>query len=181
MPITIGAKLPADFSAPVELLSDCHRRIETFLAVLARIAAQANGGQMTIEQGREWERALDYFRNAAPRHTADEEESLFPRLRRIDRGDVRSALSKMDELEGDHQRATEWHAFVERTGRRWLAERELSVADTELLRETLRSLQRLYEHHIAVEEEQIFPLAAAVLSGAEKADIGKEMRERRSR
>ena len=74
----------------------------------------------------------------------------------------------------------EWHAFVERTGRQWLADGELSAAATQLLRATLESLTRLYEHHIAMEEEQIFPLAAAVLSGAEKTEIGQEMEERRS-
>ncbi len=168
MPITIGAKLPGDFSTPLELLSDCHRRIERFLAVLATIAAQANGGTMTGEQRRAWQQALDYFRNSAPRHTADEEESLFPRLRRMDRADVTSALAEMDKLEDDHRRAMEWHAFVERTGRQWLAEGELSAADTELLKRALESLTRLYERHIAMEEEQIFPLAAAVLSGSRK-------------
>jgi hypothetical protein len=35
------------------------------------------------EQRGAFEAALRYFREAAPKHTADEEESLFPRLRRI--------------------------------------------------------------------------------------------------
>jgi Hemerythrin HHE cation binding domain len=83
MPITIGAKPSPDFSNPIELLIDCRRRIERFLAVLLTVAADAKGGPMTQQQSREWEQALDYFRNAAPRHRADEEESLFPRLRRL--------------------------------------------------------------------------------------------------
>jgi Hemerythrin HHE cation binding domain len=81
MPVTIGAKTSPDFSNPIDLLIDCHRRIERFLTVLVKVAEQAKGGLMTKEQSRECEQALDYFRNAAPRHTADEEESLFPRLR----------------------------------------------------------------------------------------------------
>lgn len=40
MPITIGAKPAGDFSNPIELLSDCHRRIERFLGVLATVARQ---------------------------------------------------------------------------------------------------------------------------------------------
>ena len=72
MPIKIGAKPSPDFSNPIELLIDCHRRIERFLAVLLKVAADAKGGAMTQQQRREWEQALDYFRNAAPRHQRPE-------------------------------------------------------------------------------------------------------------
>ena len=41
MPITIGAKPTGGFSNPIELLSDCHRRIERFLAVLVTVARHA--------------------------------------------------------------------------------------------------------------------------------------------
>src|SRR5437868_9766364 len=117
MPITIGAKPSPDFSNPIELLIDCHRRIERFLAVLIKLAAQAKGGPMTKEQSREWEQALDYFRNAAPRHTADEEESLFPRLRGVHHPEVEHALAEMQELEADHDQAAEWHGLVDQLGR----------------------------------------------------------------
>jgi hypothetical protein len=39
MPITIRAKPAGNFSNPLELLSDCHRRIERFLAVLVKLRA----------------------------------------------------------------------------------------------------------------------------------------------
>lgn len=179
MPIQIGAKLPGDFSTPLELLSDCHRRIERFLAVLRTIAAQAHAREMTDEERRQWQQALDYFRNAAPRHTADEEESLFPRLRRMRRTDVTSALTEMSALEDDHRLAAEWHETVERTGRAWLANGRLDRADAERLNQALARLSELYQQHIAIEEQQIFPLAAAALSTADRADIGREMAERR--
>ena len=38
---------------------------------------------MTEETRVALESALRYFREAAPKHTADEEESLFPRLRQM--------------------------------------------------------------------------------------------------
>jgi hypothetical protein len=66
MPITIGAKPSPDFSNPIELLIDCHRGIERFLAALLKVCPDANGGPMTEQQSREWEQALDYFRKAAP-------------------------------------------------------------------------------------------------------------------
>jgi hemerythrin-like domain-containing protein len=179
MPITIGAKPAAAFSNPVELLSDCHRRIERFLAVLANIARQAHGAPMTEEQRDEWLRALDYFRNAAPRHTADEEESLFPGLRQIEHAQVRAALVKIEALENDHEQAAEWHEEVDRLGRRWLVNAKLKEGDAERLTETLKRLSDLYAHHIKIEDESVFPLAEVVLSHTEKAHIGIEMAQRR--
>jgi hypothetical protein len=45
--------------------------------------------------------ALTYFRNAAPKHTSDEEESLFPRLRASE-----AAIECLERLESDHQTAS---------------------------------------------------------------------------
>ena len=179
MPITIGAKPAGDFSNPIELLSDCHRRIERFLGVLVMVARQADGGPMNEQQRDEWVRALDYFRNAAPRHTADEEESLFPRLRQIDLPQIREALVKMQQLESDHVQAAEWHDQVERLGRHWLANGELTREETMFIGDALARLSELYETHIALEDQSVFPLAAAVLSASERAGMGIEMAERR--
>jgi hemerythrin-like domain-containing protein len=179
MPITIGAKAAGDFSNPIELLSDCHRRIERFLRVLVTVAQQAQGGPMTRQQQQEWVRALDYFRNAAPRHTADEEESLFPRLRQIDLPQIREALVNMQQLEGDHLQAAEWHDRVEELGRRWLAEGRLTPQETASISDALTCLSKLYERHIALEDQSVFPLAASVLPHSEKAGMGVEMAQRR--
>jgi hemerythrin-like domain-containing protein len=179
MPITIGAKPAGDFSNPMELLSDCHRRIERFLGVLVTITRQAQDGLMTGQQKEEWLRALEYFRNAAPRHTADEEESLFPRLRQIEQPQIKDALVKMQELEEDHEQANEWHAEVDHLGRRWLADTTLTRQEAEHLAEVLAWLTELYGRHLALEDESVFPLAAAVLPQNEKARIGVEMAQRR--
>lgn len=179
MPITIGAKPAGDFSNPIELLSDCHRRIERFLGVLATVARQARGDPMTQQQRDEWVRALDYFRNAAPRHTADEEESLFPRLRQIDLPQIREALVKMQQLESDHVQAAEWHDQVEQLGRRWLANGRLTREEVAAISDALARLSDLYEGHIALEDQSVFPLAAAVLPRSEKAGMGIEMAQRR--
>jgi hemerythrin-like domain-containing protein len=179
MPITIGAKPSPDFSNPIELLVDCHRRIERFLAVLLKVAADAKGGPMTRQQSREWEQALDYFRNAAPRHTADEEESLFPRLRRLCQPEVGHALAEMRELEADHEQANEWHALVDHLGGKWLSDTLLAISDFERLNQTLFNLSELYSRHIALEDNSLFPVSAAALASTETAEIGNEMAHRR--
>ena len=40
MPITIGAKRESDFTDPVGMLGDCHRRIERFLNVQVTLATR---------------------------------------------------------------------------------------------------------------------------------------------
>jgi hypothetical protein len=76
--IVIGAKRESDFTDPIGMLGDCHRRIERFLDVLVRVAEQAHGEALNEEQRGALDTALHYFRDAAPKHTADEKESRFP-------------------------------------------------------------------------------------------------------
>ena len=90
MPVSIGATQESNFANPIGLLTDCHRRIERFLGVLVRVAAEARGGPLNAEHRQAMETALSYFHRAAPLHTADEEEDLFPELRRVDRPDHRA-------------------------------------------------------------------------------------------
>ena len=42
MPIVIGAKRESNFTDPIGMLGDCHRRIEMFLNVLVRVAETAH-------------------------------------------------------------------------------------------------------------------------------------------
>src|SRR4051794_30617719 len=127
MPIQIGAKPDSNFDDPLGLLTDCHRRIEHFLRVLRTVAEDAAGREFNDEQRKALETALRYFREAAPRHTADEEQSLFPRLRAHGGG---AELEKVEALENDHEWADVRHARVDQLGRQWLAEGRLSAPET---------------------------------------------------
>ncbi len=81
MPVVIGAPRERGFDQPLGVLSDCHRRVEKFLAILEAIAATDPTRELDPGERASLCLALDYFRDSAPKHTADEEESLFPRLR----------------------------------------------------------------------------------------------------
>ena len=180
MPIAIGAKPDHDFSEPLGMLSDCHRRIERFLAVMQEVSDRSEDGRLTDESREPFERALEYFRTGAPRHTADEEESLFPRLRRLNAPESGSLLVQIERLESEHTRAQALHAAVEEIGARWLADSVLVPQERAMLAHTLEELGRLYAAHIALEDEQVFPLAGRILPGDEKRQIGIEMAARRS-
>ena len=179
MPIQIGQPPGHHFDEPLGLLSDCHRRIEHFLRVLVLVDAELAGGSPTPAQRSALEASLRYFTIAAPTHTADEEESLFPRLR--DSGDPAavSAMTLVDRLEHDHDEADVHHAAVAVLVQRWLAEGGLRRSDATELRERLAQLQMLYQRHIKVEDQELFPAAARVLDKAQLREIGREMAARR--
>lgn len=179
MPVALGAAPDHDFDQPLGLLSDCHRRVEHFLDVLLRVVDDAQGGPLSQAHRDALETALAYFAVAAKRHTADEEVSLFPRMRRSHDPEVRAALARIDALEADHEKAAQAHAEVEHWCRRWLDNGPLAPPELRRLQGILRDLRATYAAHIAIEDHEVFPLAGKVLDARELAAVGQEMAQRR--
>ena len=179
MAIQIGQKPSPTFAQPLELLSDCHRRVESFLSALLLVCEQAQGGGLTLPQREALETALRYFREAAPKHTADEEDSLFPRIRELNDPDLQPLLAKIDALEADHQTARTEHDLVESLGHQWLLHGTLDHKETRRLAESLQKLHSIYEQHILIEDNEIFPLAAQRVPREQLAEVGREMARRR--
>ncbi len=178
MPVQIGAK-SSSFSDPTGLLFDCHRRIEMFLKALQSVA-DLGGRSLNDEERRSLEGALRYFREAAPKHNADEEESLFPRLRTLDTSEVRSALADVARLEEEHRWAEPLHAEVDRLGQQWLAQGTLGSEEAGAMQSAIGKLQTMYRTHIEFEDRILFPLASRVLSPVQRSEIAGEMATRRN-
>jgi hemerythrin-like domain-containing protein len=177
--IQIGAAPGHDFSNPLGVLSDCHRRIEYFIHLLVTVTEHAHGGPLNAEQHDALEAALRYFAEAAPKHTADEEESLFPQLRASQHPRAQEAVAIAAALSRDHHGAAAHHAAVDLLGRRWLADGHLAAAASAELAAHLAELTAMYRDHIAVEDGELFPLARRVLPAAAIAALGREMALRR--
>ena len=177
MPVQIGEKAHS-FSDPTGLLSDCHRRIEMFMRALEEVSKVIDSPP-DEETRRSLETALRYFREAAPKHTADEEESLFPRLRELPSPEVDSALSKLKELESEHRWAEPVHAQLDKLGCEYLLKAGLLRHQVEEFRAAVTQLTSMYKRHIAVEDDGLFPIAAQVLSPEAKRAIAEEMAKRR--
>jgi hemerythrin-like domain-containing protein len=177
MPVQIGAKTH-NFTDPTGLLSDCHRRIEMFLETLAA-AGKVMDAPPSVDTARALQSALVYFRQAAPKHTADEEQSLFPRLRGREEPELKSALSTLDRLEKDHEAVSPLHAEVERLAETYLETGSLSASDVQAFQTAVARLQETYREHIRVEDFTVFPLAARLLSDSDKSAIAQEMAARR--
>ena len=179
MAITIGDKLDRDFRDPIGMLEDCHRRIEKFLDALMTLANQAQGNALTDGYRAAIETSLRYFRDAAPKHTADEEESLFPRMRASEHHEAKEIFSDLDHLHMDHVQADESHRAIDELFRRLLADGFLPEADSVHLTSLLHSLRETYARHIKEEETQIFPTAARILTTSDLRAVGLEMSKRR--
>ncbi len=177
MPVQIGAKLDSGFDDPLGMLQDCHRRIERFLAILCDVAERAHARSLTSEEASAVRAALAYFREGGRRHTADEEESLFPRMRTLA---PPGALDPLDHLEDDHREADVLHEDVDRLYTDWLTAGSLTPALQQSLLDKTRRLRALYADHIRTEEATVFPAAARILDRDTITAIGSEFRARRN-
>jgi hemerythrin-like domain-containing protein len=175
MAIQIGAKPDSGFDDPIGMLKDCHRRIESFLNILCLVVDRAQTRGLTREERDAVGAALKYFRTGGKRHTADEEESLFPRLRAL----AADSFEELDNLEGDHRMANDIHASVEQLYRAWIASGELAPSGLLQLKSDTGRLKQIYAAHIEVEESIVFARATQMLDSRALSAIGTEFRFRR--
>jgi hemerythrin-like domain-containing protein len=176
MAVQIGAKPDSGFDDPLGMLKDCHRRIEHFLNILCLVAERPGDRSLTEEERSAVSAALQYFHTGGERHTADEEESLFPRLCSASgKGD----LEVIERLERDHTHAAELHESVDWLYTAWISAGVLEPGDRQRLVSHTASLKQLYNEHIEIEETMIFPRAAEILDSQTIAAIGHEFNTRR--
>jgi hemerythrin-like domain-containing protein len=175
MAIQIGAKPDSGFDDPIGMLKVCHRRIESVLGILCIVVDRAQGRSLTDEERDAVNAALQYFRTGGQRHTADEEESLFPRLRKSDA----KSFEEIDRLEDDHHDANELHGSIERLYSTWIESGGLGMEETQLLLSQTARLKQLYSDHIQIEEAIVFVRASQVLDSQAIEAIGTEFRFRR--
>jgi hemerythrin-like domain-containing protein len=177
--VQIGASREAGWEDPIGLLADCHRRIERFLGVLARIVALDASAPLGEEARSALKAALHYFRTSGSLHTADEEESLFPRLRAQKAGAMMLA-HQTDALESDHRHAERLHVEIEELTLTW-TRMALSEEQIAALRKGVNRLASLYAAHIRIEETEVFAAARTLLTAEQIASMGAELRARREK
>lgn len=175
--IQIGARPDAGFDDPLGMLKDCHRRIEHFLSILCVVVDRAGSRALTDEETAAIQAALHYFRVGGQRHNADEEQSLFPRMRAAD---ATAQFEEIGGLEHDHREADEMHRRVDALYSAWITQGALSAEQHEELITAARNLNQLYERHIELEEAVVFPRAAEMLKSDAIASMGQEFRARRA-
>lgn len=163
--IQIGAA-PATIDAPIDHLQACHRRIEQRLDALVKAADYLTADPASATEA--IARSFHFLDTSGALHTADEEESLFPRLAPLL---APSEAAFVDSLESQHR------------------EIELAYADLKAraaampaasYRELAERLREMYRQHIHAEDEVLMALAKRLLAAPDIEQIAAEMKTRRA-
>jgi hemerythrin-like domain-containing protein len=159
------------FDDPLGMLAACHSRIQRQLATLERLQRHLPEHGCDVDARAAARGILRYFDTAAPNHHADEEASVFPRLRGAVPG-------RADRLVGDLEREHAALAAMWRHLRPRLAG-IAAGARANLSPKEVADLRTAYAAHIAREEGELIPLAVHTFDAATLAAIGREMATRR--
>lgn len=161
--------------SPLQLLSACHTRVDKQLRTLQRLQVhvQQHGPD---QQAREAATAvLRYFTQAAPHHHADEEQDLFPALLEAMAGS--DAVCIQDLQTRIHQE----HRQLEQLWTR-LQPSLNALAKGQprpLAPEEVTAFVQAYEAHMALEDQEVIPMAERLLDASTLARMGQHMRQRR--
>jgi hypothetical protein len=175
-PLRTSTYLPKESPNPAELLLACHQKIRHFSAVAVKLAhAQGAAEKEIVAAAAGLHR---YFTVALPLHEADENLSLDPRLRRaVPREQLAGPAA--DAMLDQHRAIDE---LIDRLVPLWVlsksAPRKLPEIAGEMCALSKR-LSELFEAHLELEEETIFPAIERYLSESERAGIVREMQQRR--
>jgi iron-sulfur cluster repair protein YtfE (RIC family) len=162
----------------VTLLLGCHERIRHFAGMSVRLASAR--GLPDSEIASIAEKLHRYFTIALPLHEADENESLHPRLR---------AAAPEGELAGPAVDAmVEQHRSIDEIVERLVPLCELLKSNPTIhaelapeLQQLSTALQEMFDSHLKLEEETIFPAMRKYLTADQLLDIRREMQERRNK
>ena len=163
------------FDEPLEMLAACHERIEAQLCTLEKLVehvATRGADQPAREAAAQ---VMRYFDTAGTNHHRDEDEDVFPLLRRLaaerDRPEVSAVING---LEQDHSTMeAQWSRLRERLEA--IAEGRAARLDAE----AVAPFAWLYRRHMEKESALVLPFAREAIGEVERAALGGRMAARR--
>lgn len=159
----------------VDLLLECHERIRRFTRVALWLAHAEDAPAAAVEETAR--SVLRYFTEALPRHAADEDESVMPRLLALPLPDgSRTAVRLMSH---QHPALEEVLAGLAPAWGAIAADPGALPSYAEEMRRATDRLQGMWAIHLSLEENTVFPLMREHLSPRTLEDIRAEMRARR--
>ena len=151
----------------LEALASCHQRIEAHLATLEELCRTAAQPAARV--------VLRYFQGEGLQHQRDENEDLFPLLRRLAAERERPEIAA---VMGDLERE---HATIERQWSRLRQQLELVAGGRGVLdADDVMRFAWLYRRHMEYEAAAIIPFAKEVLSAELRAGLAVRMAARRA-
>lgn len=170
----------ADFKKPLDVLFHCHQKIGANLEALCRTTEELREQKGNFKElFANIDTILILFNTTGVKHTRDEEESLFPRMRKHNDSIVSEVFEVIGQLEMQHKRAVSIENSLKKMSLDMASDEELDENKLALFSDLSESLYELYRPHIQIENEFVFPSAREILSDEELLEIGKEMYQRR--
>ena len=158
----------------VDLLLGCHQRIRHFTGVAVKLAHAQGGVAEEIAQAAAG--VHRYYSVSLPLHEADEDHTLQPRLQPVVDEKVRHALLAMSDQ----------HQAIDELLERLLPLLVLVKNNSDILPQVggemcsiTKALEEIFTAHLQMEEEVIFPAIRQVLPESARAEMLREMQERR--
>jgi len=167
----LGSEPAPSFDAPLEMLQACHGRIQAQCATLKKLMLHlaTQGADAQAQQAAT--NILRYFETAGGYHHQDEEKDLFPLLLAANSTEANHLVTR---LLAEHQSiGAAWQIL--RPLLRDIMTGSLNVFD----KAAAEGFIDLYDRHIALENEQLLPLAKQLLTAEQQLQLGRNMAARR--
>lgn len=166
-----GKAAAPTFNAPLEMLRACHGRIMDQCATLQKLLQHLPRHGNDIQAQQAALAILRYFDTAGQFHHQDEEIDLFPLLLATGNAEAATLIKR---LLDDHKIMHEaWQNLRSRL--QHIADGELAKLEVDVV----NVFSKAYENHITLENAQLLPLAAQLLSSQQKQELGVNMATRR--
>jgi hemerythrin-like domain-containing protein len=173
-PDSLFAAAPS-LDEPIEMLAACHGRIAEQCHTLTRLVEHLGSNGADEQASQAAQAVIRYFDTAGENHHRDEEEDLFPVLRRFAGHRALEVGALLAALLMEHDRMRTVWRDVLRPQLVAVAERRSNVLDAVQVQQFVK----LYSSHIDRENVELLPLARTVLGDEELQRLGEAMAARR--
>lgn len=166
-----GNAVAPTFATPLEMLRACHGRIMDQCGTLHKLLQHLATHGCDVQAQQAARAILRYFDTAGQYHHQDEELDLFPLLLASQNSETRELIGK---LLRDHK---EMEAAWQRLRQPLF---DITQGHTTTLdASVVGNFSSVYERHIDLENAQLLPLSARLLSAGQIDDLGNKMAARR--
>lgn len=165
-----GAPAPT-FDDPLEMLRACHGRIQAQCATLLKLLAHLPVHGCDTQAQQAAHAILRYFDTAGRHHHDDEEKDLFPLLLATSSDETHALVACL--LNEHKVMDAAWQRL--RSYLTELANGKSAAFDAGAAEHFIG----VYDHHIALENSQLLPLANKLLTATQLETLGRSMAARR--
>jgi iron-sulfur cluster repair protein YtfE (RIC family) len=176
LPLRTGPKSAEEAQEPAAALQACHDRIRHFSTVALRLARSPNASARLVVDAASALRR--YFGSALPAHERDEEDLVTPRLLEVRPG--RAIEHALGRMAGDHRAIDEVLTRLDVMWARVLARPTDLAALGDEMHARARELSSLFEAHLQLEEETVFPAITSLLPEPARKQLLQTMHDRRT-